>query len=69
MIPCDKNNALSSVGYETCFYKTQFFPLLNKTSLLSFICFPSSSLSSSYTLGVWVSICVQFFLSASKCLE
>lgn len=63
------NNALALVGFETSFYKTQFLPLLYKTSLVSFVYFPSSSLSSSYTLVVWVSICVQFFLSACKSLH
>lgn len=43
MLLYTKNHAPASIGFETSFYKTQFLPLLNKTSLLGFVCFPSSS--------------------------
>lgn len=52
----DTDNALDFVGFEIFFffflpYKTQFLPLLNKTSFVGFVFFPSPSPPpSSYTL-------------------
>lgn len=63
----DTDNALDFVGFEISFfflsYKTQFLPLLNKTSFVGFVFFPSPSPPpSSYALCVGVLIWFVGFL-------